>query len=1105
MNLAAHFHSPAFALCSCDAPAFQSPEKTDIATRYTEVRTDRGARRLFRSRRDLSRPEYAGSVDAAVRTTRLISASRAARTARFSKPKTAEAAWTPPFKIFETPLFACCILSIGKRGLLNIRFLIIAAIATASVFAGGAALGGEAPEFAPPADWVKPTASLPPPAPEFLSDPAQILLVDRQDRFADGRDEMYFAYAIRIQNPDGLAAAGSVSINWRPDISDLIIHDVKIERGDKTVDILANGQTFTVLRRETQLELAVLDGVKTATLQPEGLEVGDTLRFSYSVVEHDATLGAHSEILMTDLALAPVGKFKLRQIWNAPKNMRWRTNGDMPEPKISRSGGAAELKTEILNIKPSAIPADAPLRLQRSPQFESTDFKSWSEPASLMHPLYEKAMRLSEESPLRTEAEKIRQAAKNDPKMMTEMALRLVQDRVRYVFLGIGDGGYVPATADETWARRFGDCKGKTALLLALLHEFGVKAEAALVSSNFGDGLDKRLPLLSLFDHVIVRAELDGREYWLDGTRTGDRDLNDIDASAYRFALPIRQGGSHLVAIPVNFPETPITQTFLKIDASAGLVGKAPATLEVRMRGKSGAALRYTLNSAAPAERRQILNAVLAIAAPGIEVEQSSSAQDESSGAMIVSGEGLITLYSRVSDEGRLYYFPPPSIAYSLAALKNQADGGRKAPFVLPYPFFDEMRAEVRTPTFLPEPIPSKDFDDAAPGFSISGKVTTRDGVIELQRRLKTTAAEMSVSDALKAAAFFEGAGDRLSHFIAPRQIGEQSPGDRLGAQLDRPKSPNEMFETAMELFSQNKLGDALETIDNALALDSTIYNGLGARALILIAKGDKEAADEAIRKALDADDQDWMAFGAAGYAAAYEGNEEGAIRNFTKALEINPRYNQARRERAVAYWRTDQTDRALKEIKEAIERHPEDYEAVAILADMHMANDQFKDADALLSRSLKKVPDNHFLLNASSRLKEKRGDYRGALLDLRHAAKSNDNWRWLNNICWISATRAIEIENSLADCDRAVELSDGNAATLDSRALLHFRHGDYDLALADYDAALAQEPKQGASLYGRGLTRLKLGDADGADDIKAAIEAAPGIEAQFAEYGLVH
>lgn len=96
----------------------------------------------------------------------------------------------------------------------------------------------------------------------------------------------------------------------------------------------------------------------------------------------------------------------------------------------------------------------------------------------------------------------------------------MVREQVRYIYVGIAGGNLTPATADETWQRRYGDCKGKTTLLLALLNELGIDAEAVLVNnSGIDDGFNQRLPSPGLFDHVLVRAKIDGREYWMDGTR----------------------------------------------------------------------------------------------------------------------------------------------------------------------------------------------------------------------------------------------------------------------------------------------------------------------------------------------------------------------------------------------------------------------------------------------------------------------------------------------------------------------------------------------------------------------------------------------------------
>src|SRR5579859_6412530 len=113
------------------------------------------------------------------------------------------------------------------------------------------------------------------------------------------------------------------------------------------------------------------------------------------------------------------------------------------------------------------------------------------------------------DSPLHEEVARIRAASK-DPKIQAAMALDLVEDEVRYLFLGMNNGGLIPAAADLNWSRRFGDCKGKTVLLLALLRELGIKSEPALVDTRMGDDLDARPAMVNAFDHVIVRATVGG-------------------------------------------------------------------------------------------------------------------------------------------------------------------------------------------------------------------------------------------------------------------------------------------------------------------------------------------------------------------------------------------------------------------------------------------------------------------------------------------------------------------------------------------------------------------------------------------------------------------
>ena len=213
---------------------------------------------------------------------------------------------------------------------------------------------------------------------------------------------------------------------------------------------------------------------------------------------------------------------------------------------VTHAGGQTEVTLDLANVRVPKPPRGAPHRFNDLAEMEVTQFASWAEVSSLMDPLYAKASGAgARTSPLQDEIAKIA-AATTDPKQRAAMALHLVQDKTRYVFLGMDFGGYVPAQADRTWARRFGDCKGKTALLLALLHGLGIQAQPALVATGLGDGLDERLPMMNVFDHVMVRAEIGGKAYWLDGTREGDRGLDDLTIPGFHWSLLVQPQGGHL-------------------------------------------------------------------------------------------------------------------------------------------------------------------------------------------------------------------------------------------------------------------------------------------------------------------------------------------------------------------------------------------------------------------------------------------------------------------------------------------------------------------------------------------------------------------------------
>ena len=69
---------------------------------------------------------------------------------------------------------------------------------------------------------------------------------------------------------------------------------------------------------------------------------------------------------------------------------------------------------------------------------------------------------------------------------------------------------------------------------------------------------------------------------------------------------------------------------------------------------------------------------------------------------------------------------------------------------------------------------------------------------------------------------------------------------------------------------------------------------------------------------------------------------------------------------------------------------------------------------------------------------------------------------------------------------------------------MIYLKMGRFDSAIEDYSSALRIEPKMASALYGRGLARIKKGDASGGNaDVTAAKNLETKIAEDFSNYGV--
>lgn len=511
---------------------------------------------------------------------------------------------------------------------------------------------------------------------------------------ADGTQSVYTAYQIKILKPEALSA-GNLTVAWQPDGGPITVHHVRLIRDGKTIDILASTR-FTVLQREQQLEQSMLTGQRTATLQVPGLQVGDELAFAFTIKSRWPVFAGKVAGLMQMPALGMSGTFRFRVVWPEGRKLRIGASRDFTLPQTTTVGGQNILDVTLHDPK-GAIPTEgAPARYNIRRLVEYSDFGSWNEISRELAPLFDRAAALSPTSPVKAEIAAIA-ARTNDPVERAQAALQLVEDRIRYVYVGLNGGNYVPADIDETWKRRFGDCKAKTVLLVSILRELGIQAVPALVNSQGGDGLEQRLPNPQLFDHVIVRAVIDGKAVWLDGARRGDAYLDNLPAP-FRWALPLTTAGSTLEAIPPRDVKFPLFVGIVEIDATAGVDQDAKVSVKNILRGDEAIALREQLAGLSAEDADRAIKAYWRQQVEWVIPDKASWSFDTRRAALSLDLIGRGNPGWEGSDDDGHSFSIPGAGFYKPDAMRRPADQDQTASWAVPFPRFRCWATTIRLP-----------------------------------------------------------------------------------------------------------------------------------------------------------------------------------------------------------------------------------------------------------------------------------------------------------------------------------------------------------------------------------------------------------------------
>ena len=507
----------------------------------------------------------------------------------------------------------------------------------------------------------------------------------------------YQRRAVRINDATALTNVGRVSIPFIPAYQKVVLHTLQVRRDGAVLDRLASVQV-RFLQRETALEQNLYSGIVTASILVDDLRVGDVLEVAFSLIGTNPVFGSRYSAAEGWDTPIPIGY--RRVVLNAPvdRDIAWRFHGDLtkdfPTPSERREAGLRSLTFEGRDLAATTVEPNAPAGFSQLRWLQFSEYASWNDVASWAATLFD-----VHEAPNAERAALVATWSKlPTAEARAVAALEFVQSQIRYFSVSLGTSSHRPAAPNTVLARRYGDCKDKSLLLVTLLDDLGIKSVPVLARLGNRTGFDDWLPTPLAFDHAIVAADVDGVTWYLDSTRLGQHGhlatMGQAHDGSQVLAATATTTALHQIDVPNRDALTldSISEKFvfksLDGDAEFDYMQTVHGVGAEIVRSAVGASSKERLEAVAIADvqRRYAASALI----DGVKIDD-----DRENNAVTIRYRATLTKPAqRVGNAWRINYRPDNILR--TFALPSEAT--RRAPIAARYPITVRYRAEIDLP-----------------------------------------------------------------------------------------------------------------------------------------------------------------------------------------------------------------------------------------------------------------------------------------------------------------------------------------------------------------------------------------------------------------------
>ncbi len=380
------------------------------------------------------------------------------------------------------------------------------------------------------------------------------LLMEYQENIPE--QTMFARHTVKLLNLTGVQNFSEIIADFDPTYQQLHFHYINIIRNGETIPKLEANDIQTI-QRETQMDRYLYDGTLTSFVNLKDVRENDIIDYAYSISGYNPlSNGNFGNIVQLQYPI-PVNKLIIRVITSVKKPLNYKLFNSAPNPEIIKDNNHLTYSWEVAATENIVMDVNTPSWYNPFMMVQTTSFDTWSDVVNWALPLYE-----LNQGDIATLNPVVLDTLPIEEKIL--QTIQWVQDEVRYLGFASGIGAYKPNKPITVMNRRYGDCKDKSLLLIAMLNKLGIEAYPVLVNTTEGKVLPNYLPDYKVFNHVVVCIHQHGKDYFVDPTLSYlGGGLKNMYFPVYEYGLLIQKGQNELIELPKPLKEeVDVVQTF---------------------------------------------------------------------------------------------------------------------------------------------------------------------------------------------------------------------------------------------------------------------------------------------------------------------------------------------------------------------------------------------------------------------------------------------------------------------------------------------------------------------------------------------------------------